>query len=94
MRRLARSKFDTELILEGSWGSRDIGKHKSTMTLWEERGPVYSIEWKVPDLGRTEHIGLTFERGRLVDYDGVFSLPREAIALIRKAGFTVPRDMI
>jgi hypothetical protein len=80
----------THMVKEGSWGSRNLGKHSSTMTLYAD-GPHYFIEWDVPSLDTTEYIGLTFEHKTLTDYDGVMSLPREAITLMRKAGFHVPR---
>ena len=52
------------------------------------------IEWDIPSLHYTEEIGLWFEidkdgKRTLSDYDGVFSLPSEAIALIRKNGVEV-----
>lgn len=81
----------TELVSEGSWGARRLGKHASTMTLYAD-GPHYMIEWDIPALETTEHIGLTFEHKTLTDYDGVFSLPREAIAFLRKQGFIVPSE--
>jgi hypothetical protein len=37
-------------------------------------------------------IGCWFDKNRLVDYDGVFELPKVAIKALRKAGWTVPRD--
>jgi hypothetical protein len=79
------------MITEGSWGSRSVGTHASTMTLYAD-GPHYMIEWDIPRLETTEHIGLTFEHKTLIDYDGVFSLPRQAITLLRNAGFTVPAE--
>jgi hypothetical protein len=81
----------TELVSEGSWGARRLGKHASTMTLYAD-GPHYMIEWDIPALETTEHIGLTFEHKTLTDYDGVMSLPREAIAFLRGQGFKVPRE--
>jgi hypothetical protein len=94
MKKIAEMTFAAELISEGSWGHRDLGKHESTMTLYEtENRNHYFIEWDIPALETSEEIGLTFEHKRLVDYDGIFSLPSEAVKLIRKAGLTVPRDM-
>jgi hypothetical protein len=92
MQKIAEIKIKpTELVREGSWGSRRIGKYASTMTLYAD-GPHYLIEWDIPKLEMTEHIGLTFEHKTLVDYDGVFSLPREAVAFLRKQGFTIPKE--
>ncbi len=36
---------------------------------------------------------LNFKNKRLIDYDGCYSMPKEIIKLVRKLGFTVPRDM-
>lgn len=92
MQKIAETTLQpTELVSEGSWGARGLGKHASTMTLYAE-GAHYMIEWDIPSLDEVEHIGLTFEHKRLVDYDGVFSLPKPAIAFLRKQGFTVPRE--
>lgn len=92
--------FTTELVSEGSWGSRDLGKHESTMVLYLD-GSRGLIEWDVPTLETTEEIGLTFEYDSedpksvklvLTDYDGIFSLPMEAIELMRKNGLVVPKE--
>lgn len=96
LQEIATLTFSAELIQEGSWGQRDMGKHESTMILYKsthETRSSFFIEWDVPALETCEQIGLTFQGKKLVDYDGIFSLPREAIKLIRKAGFIVPRDM-
>lgn len=82
----------TELVRHGSWGSRDVGKHPSTMTLYCEPRCHYEIEWDIPGLDEVEHIGLTFEDRVLVDYDGIMALPHEAIAFLRAQGFTVPKE--
>lgn len=37
-------------------------------------------------------IGLSFEGKELVDYDGVFSLPRELGEILTEAGYSVPED--
>jgi hypothetical protein len=81
----------TELVSETSYSSRSLGKHESTMTLYAD-GSHYFIEWDVPAIETTEHIGLRFEHKTLTDYDGVFSLPREAVAFIRAQGFIVPAE--
>jgi hypothetical protein len=81
----------TEMVRETSYSSRGLGKHASTMTLYAD-GRRYFIEWDIPSLDEVEHIGLTFEHKTLVDYDGVFSLPREAIRFLRKQGFIIPKE--
>lgn len=89
--------FVSELIREGSWGSRAIGTHESTMDLYLNSDNTGYIEWDVPDLEVTECIGLWFEidttgKRTLSDYDGVFSLPEEAIELMREGGILVPEE--
>ena len=64
------------------------------MDLYFDNDNTGFIEWDIPSLDRTENIGLWFEidqdgKRTLSDYDGVFSLPSEAIALIRKNGVEV-----
>jgi hypothetical protein len=87
-------KFTEELIKEGSWGHRKLGKHESTVTLYQkENGVPTMIEWDVPSLGVTETIGLWFDGKNLMDYDGIMgSIPKEGIKLINKAGYTVPQE--
>lgn len=81
------------MVRETSMSSTSLGHHASTMTLYAD-GPHYFIEWDIPTLDEVEHIGLTFEHKRLTDYDGVMSLPKEAVSLIRSCGFVVPAEMV
>ena len=81
----------TPINLEYSHGSISQGKHDWTMELHFENDNTGFIEWDIPSLERTEYIGLWFEidehgKRTLSDYDGVFSLPSEAIELLRKHG--------
>jgi hypothetical protein len=60
------------MISHGSWGQRDKGSHASTLELWQGNDGGLSIEWDIPGLEQTEHVGLTFDADkRLVDYDGI-----------------------
>lgn len=40
--------------------------------------------------GHYADIGLWFEGMELIDYDGIFSLPREVGVMLQAAGFVVP----
>lgn len=82
----------TPLVSEGSWGARSLGKHASTMDLFKIEDGRYLIEWDIPRIEITEHIGIWTEKNELVDYDGVMSLPKEAVELLRKNGIIVPED--
>jgi len=82
------------LMLEGSWGQRDLGTHESTLELYYHKDCTGFIEWDIPELDLFEHIGLWFSIDRdgkrsLVEYDGVMSLNDHAIALLRKNGVYV-----
>ena len=86
--------FTAALLKHGSWGHRDMGTHPSSMTLFlSDNRRIGLIEWDIPSLSEFEEIGLWFEDGVLVDYDGIMALPREAVAMLRAYGFTVPEDM-
>jgi hypothetical protein len=51
------------------------------------------IEWDIPGLECTETIGLWFAvDNTLIDYDGVSSLPIEAIEFLRAQGYIVPKE--
>lgn len=89
--------FSSVLGLETSMSPmvERLGESISTMELFTDDENIPSmIEWDVEELERTEHIGLWFEGKELVDYDGVFELPTEAVKLIRKSGYKVPSDML
>lgn len=96
-------RFESSLILEGSWGEQSLGRHESIMSLFmddaKERG---SIEWEIPDFeDEITEIGLWFgqkwlQEGRAVpylkDYDGVMSLPKQAVEILERAGVHVGEE--
>jgi hypothetical protein len=88
---IAKIDGKTPIIQEGSWGSRALGEYAWTMELYAEPGS-YFIEWDIPKLEMTEHIGLTFQHKTLTDYDGIMSLPQPAIEFLRQQGFIVPAE--
>lgn len=101
MKKIASTAFDANLILQGSWGATQLGKHASTMDLYmDESGCRGCIEWDIPGLETTEQIGLWFEysvtynANELIDYDGVSCLPIEAVHFLRQQGFRVTEDML
>lgn len=89
--------FKSELFLEGSWGSRDIGEFESTMELYFNKDNTGFIEWDIPDADLFECIGLWFEFDKvgsrtLTDYDGVMSLNAHAIELLHKNNVFVSEE--
>jgi hypothetical protein len=81
------------IVRESTYGTRDLGKHASTMTLHCEKSRFF-IEWDFPSLETTEHIGLEMEGKRVVGYDGVMSFPRPAYKWLRSLGYTIARDVV
>jgi len=86
-------EFTSPINLEGSWGARNLSKNAaSRMDLFLlPCASVGFIEWDVPALDIHEHIGLTFDlddagKRTLTDYDGVMTLPAEAILLCERNG--------
>ena len=93
---IGKETFNCPLIMEGSWGERDIGTHESTMELYFNDDATGFIEWDIEDVG-FEHIGLWFTIDQfgirtLDEYDGVMCLSDKAVALLRKYDVIVPKD--
>jgi len=93
---IGKETFIAPMIMEGSWGERDIGTHESTMQLYFHNDATGFIEWDIGDVG-FEHIGLWFSIDpvgvrTLTDYDGVMCLSDKAIALLRKYDVIVPKE--
>lgn len=84
-------EFTSELVLETSLSSISIGTHHNKMELQRE-GSCGSIVWNYGKQAADEEetvIGLIFEGMNVTDYDGVFSLPREARMLLIEAGYNL-----
>lgn len=80
--------FEAECYLEGSWGNRPLGKLKCSMELFDAGKGNAMIEFIAGD--KVEHIGITYnETKRILDYDGVFSIPIQAIDLLVSEGYNV-----
>ena len=86
MKQIKQIIGESQLIEEGSWGSRDIGKRSWEMILWEEKpSKVYQIEWIIAG-GDYERIGVWVNDGVMTDYDGVMSINDHALKLIESIG--------
>lgn len=72
-----------------------LGEHKSTMTLHAAQNrKKFFIEWDIPSLEETYEIGIWCEGDILTDYDGLFSLPTQAVTLLRRNGITAPQEFV
>ena len=99
-RLIAERTFTAHITREYSAGSMNLGEHESTMTLYLARDATGYIEWDIPAVDEFTSIGLWFdvepyEGGftlALRDYDGVFSLPTQAIEMLTDNGILVSDD--
>jgi hypothetical protein len=87
-RKLNVAEFDAKLIEEGSWGYHKLGAFKNRMEFVNQTSPmiIWNYGKQAPDEDETL-IGLTFEGKELVDYDGVMSMPEEAVELLECLGY-------
>lgn len=89
---VGKHEFRSPINLEGTWGERNLSADTaSTMDLYFRTDNTGFIEWDIPDLDMTEHIGLVFEidvagKRTLTDYDGVFAIPDQAMDLLERHG--------
>ena len=94
--------FQSSINLDDGYRNNYLGEFTSTMELWlhddpdtglksTKRNGVGAIEWNVKEADQYVTIGIWFEHGRLVEYDGVFELPPQAIKLLNKFGIKVPK---
>jgi len=64
---------------------------ESTLELFTNDDGSYTIEWDIPELEETEHIGIFVDLNtkNIIDYDGVFEVPKQAIEFLKEQGFNV-----
>ena len=83
-------KFKTEVVRNTAYGQiEDLGLCDNIMVLKPVKAQ-FVIEWTVnPDLDEEEYveIGVWTEGKKVVDYDGVFELPKEAFKLLEDLEF-------
>jgi hypothetical protein len=94
---IAKKTFTAQMVMEGSFGAYEVGAHESTMELLQFNDGSYSIEWDIPALDETYGIGLELEvitdlksgtfHYLVTGYDGIMSLPSEAIQLLEENRF-------
>lgn len=83
-------QFQVAPRYEGSWGSTPASEGLVEMTLSltiiedEDRGYA---ELFIPAIDEYAEIGLVFEGGALVDYDGVMTIPDQLLDMLDELGF-------
>lgn len=99
-RKIAERTFTSNIVREYSAGGMNLGEHESTMTLYLAKDATGYIEWDIPAVDEFASIGLWFDVEpykdgftlALRDYDGVFSLPTQAIEMLTENGILVSDD--
>lgn len=87
IKKIVEKKFKSKVVLETVYGVvDDYGEQDNTMTLMRVNNNLM-IEWVVGDELDYSSIGITAVGHDVVDYDGVFEIPKEAIELLQEAGF-------
>lgn len=89
--------FVSPINVDNGFVNHYLGMFESTMELFKDKNDTpMMIEWIVSDkdgnIRDIQTIGLIFENKELIDYDGVFELPIQAINLIKKSGYKVSDD--
>lgn len=94
MKEIAVWHFSSEIFKEysASHVRISLGMAENNMTLYLNDDKLNGcIDWEIDYAdgdGDTVSIGLWFnDKGELTDYDGVFSLPNEAISFLETRGF-------
>ena len=90
---LATLAFESELVMEYSAlpKAQSLGTHKNLMSLYLEDEEFNNcIIWNFGKQAADEDdevIGLEIEGHKVVGYDGLMSLPMQAVMLLKAAGF-------
>lgn len=80
--------FKSNINIDNGVKQISQGEQQSEMELFMDNGIPVGIEWDNPI--DVTYIGLLFDdKKNLIDYDGVFELPSEAISLIEHVGYKV-----
>jgi hypothetical protein len=92
MEEVAKKIFTSNVGMDNGIVVTPMGERQSEMTLFVD-GNWGVIEWEVEDVG-IESIGLYFKGKALDNYDGVYSIPKEAVEMLRENGFTVSDEFL
>jgi hypothetical protein len=97
--KIASKTFTAQIVREYSAVRTvdSLGSRKSTMDLYFRKDATGFIEWDIPAIDECNEIGLWFEIDAagvrtLSDYDGLMSLPVEAVDMLKEHGVIVPDE--
>ena len=86
---IAKKTYTSPVGRDNGVTNQYMGHYKQTMELFCFEDGNYQIEWDIPAIETTEHIGVfCYERDKVLsDYDGVFEMPEQARTLLEENGF-------
>lgn len=84
-------KFQIRPRMEGSWGvsaplTEGLVEMQLSLTIFEDEDRGYA-EMFIPSIDEYVEIGLIFDAGALVDYDGIMSIPDQLLDMLDELGF-------
>jgi hypothetical protein len=81
-------EFESPINRETSFGETNLSKNaKSIITVKIQHNGTGFFEWEIAELDEYVEGGLWFENRELVDYDGVFDLPKQLVDYLQKNGY-------
>ncbi len=98
MKSIATKQFKTQVNYDNGFTSTECGIFDQTMELFSdadilEKPECYLIEWDIPAMEETLHINIVVDDdNNLIDYDGVFELPNEAIELLEANNIKISQE--
>lgn len=88
MKTLDKITFRSPVGIDNGYTNTPQGDNDSTMELLAYDNGAFAIEWDIPSLDETILIGIWVDvRKKVIEYDGVFELPAQAVLLLYKNGF-------
>jgi hypothetical protein len=94
--------FTSPIYIDNGYTNTFMGRFKNVFELFihetDKRNKNGSaiIKWCVynidDDIIENETIGVWFEHGKLIDYDGIFELPKQAKKILNAYGISVSKD--
>ena len=83
-------EFTSPINWENSFTSKQLSDStKSIMTIDINKLGNGFVVWEVPELNLQEEIELIFDNNTLIDYSGVFELPKELTDKLIELGYNV-----
>ena len=83
-------EFFSPINLETTFSETNLSKNtKSEIDITINEDGKGCALWGVEELEIEESIGLWFEGNELVDYDGIFSLPKQLIDFLTEKGYNM-----